>query len=133
MTEIITGGCYCGATRYQFTDRPKIRAQCYCRDCQYFYAGGPQTLIIVNQATFSLTQGTTRTFTLKSEAGNKVIKHFCNTCFTPIYSEIVEPPDSLVISAGSLDDPNAFPPKSSIWTKSAPNWAAINPDLPKFH
>ncbi|MGE5441787.1 MAG: hypothetical protein ACM3Q0_01825 [Bacteroidota bacterium] len=32
MTEIITGGCLCGAVRYECRAAPRFAAHCQCRD-----------------------------------------------------------------------------------------------------
>lgn len=34
MSEKLTGGCLCGATRDIITAAPKFAIRCWCRDCQ---------------------------------------------------------------------------------------------------
>ena len=34
MSEAYTGGCACGAIRYEISDEPMVMADCQCRDCQ---------------------------------------------------------------------------------------------------
>jgi hypothetical protein len=29
----LTGGCYCGALRYEVTGDPMFQGQCHCREC----------------------------------------------------------------------------------------------------
>jgi hypothetical protein len=33
---------------------------------------------------------------------------------------------------GTLDDPGALRPAATIWTSVAPDWAVIDPQLPRF-
>ena len=34
MSEAYTGGCACGAVRYEIPAEPMVMADCQCRDCQ---------------------------------------------------------------------------------------------------
>ena len=34
MSKAFTGGCACGAVRYEIADDPMVMNDCQCRDCQ---------------------------------------------------------------------------------------------------
>ncbi len=34
MSEVYTGGCACGAIRYEISAEPVVMNDCQCRDCQ---------------------------------------------------------------------------------------------------
>jgi hypothetical protein len=34
MSQAYTGGCACGAIRYEISVEPIFQAECQCRDCQ---------------------------------------------------------------------------------------------------
>ena len=38
--DVRTGGCRCGAIRYEVTVAPVASVACHCRDCQYVSSGG---------------------------------------------------------------------------------------------
>ena len=40
--------------------------------------------------------------------------------------------DFVALKAGSLDDPSHFKPMMQVFMKSAPPWAPVRDDLPKF-
>jgi len=40
--------------------------------------------------------------------------------------------DFIALKAGSLDDPAQFKPMMQVFMKSAPPWAPVRDDLPKF-
>jgi hypothetical protein len=41
-------------------------------------------------------------------------------------------PEYIFLKAGSLDDPNPFPPDMHIWTEAKPSWIQISDDLPQY-
>ena len=67
-----------------------------------------------------------------ADSGNKVRRHFCGTCGSQIASEPVSLGEIMVIKAGGLDDSSWVKPGASIYVDSAPSWAVIPEDLPKF-
>lgn len=135
MTEnTTTGGCFCGEVSFEFSVEPDRRVQCFCRTCQYFSQGGPHSFVIVPAQSFKakLESGQDfKTFTYRGDSGNTVTKNFCPKCCTAVFSE-VEDESSIAISLGALNDPSKYSPAASIWTGSAPSWASVNPDIPKF-
>lgn len=48
-----------------------------------------------------------------------------------MFSEAEPRPQQIVVRVGALDDPGQARPAGIIWTKSAPAWAAFDPDLPQ--
>ena len=65
----ITGGCYCGAVRYEAEGDPIMKAQCHCRECQYFTGGQPNDFMAMPEAGFKYTKGEPKRFT-KSDVTN---------------------------------------------------------------
>ncbi|WP_409035303.1 GFA family protein [Phenylobacterium sp.] len=128
----ITGGCMCGAVRYEIDAPPLGGGLCHCRDCQYRSGGGPATAIAFPRAAFRLTQGTLREYWTRSASGGQVGRTFCEVCGTGVSAANSQHPEMIPICAGSLDDPNLFRPQAHVWTGSAPAWHLFDADLPSF-
>lgn len=133
MTKKISGGCLCGSVRFECDSQQFMGgAFCHCRDCQYVSGGGPAVVAALPETAFDLQKGETKGYTVKSESGNDVTRHFCAECGTPMFSELSTAPGLKIIKAGTFDDPESFKPQMTVWTSSAPPWAVIDPNLPQF-
>jgi hypothetical protein len=125
-----TGGCLCGAIRYEAEGELVTAGACHCRDCQYVSGGGPAHVLIIAAGDVKMTKGEPRIYFSLSEAGHTVGRSFCEDCGTPIFAQNAARPGVLSIKAGTLDDPSLYRPKGHIWVKSAQPWHHIDPALP---
>jgi hypothetical protein len=126
-----TGGCACGAIRYEAKGDPVVMFACHCADCQRASGGGPSHEVIMPTAGFSLLKGNPQVYWVKADSGNRLGRSFCGICGTPVFVELKDRPEIRAISAGSLDDPNVFAPAIHIWARSALPWHQINATLPR--
>jgi len=60
MKTPFTGGCSCGAIRYEITAEPSTMLKCHCRDCQRVTGGGFAAAVLVPVESFRLTRGQLR-------------------------------------------------------------------------
>jgi hypothetical protein len=127
-----TGGCRCGAVRYEVEGKPTFQVTCHCRDCQYASGGAPAHTVILPSAGFRITKGEPRGHTVLSEAGTPVERLFCGECGTPLFARNDEHPELIVIKVGSLNDPGQFRPRAEIWVRSAQPWALRDPAVPQI-
>ena len=125
----ITGGCLCRAVRYSVAAEPIACRVCWCRDCQYFAAGGATVNVVFPASAVSVT-GPLRDYTSVADSGNRMHRQFCERCGTSVTSASEARPHLMIVRAGTLDDPELASPSLTIWTESAPTWACINQTLP---
>jgi len=127
-----TGGCLCGAIRYEVSAPPLFQGVCHCRDCQYVSGGAPANVMVVPKTAITVIKGQTRTYWVTGDSGGRVGREFCEVCGTQLFSNLEPQPAIAVIKAGSLDDPSQFAPSMQIWTGSAQPWHHIDAALPAF-
>ncbi|MGB8355906.1 MAG: GFA family protein [Chthoniobacteraceae bacterium] len=132
ITTPFTGGCACGAVRYESTAEPLVMLHCHCRDCQRASGGPFSSLVVVPKEAFKLLQGTLRFYSSPSEAGGETHRGFCPECGSPIMGNPDAAPHITAIIAASLDDPGWFSPQMNVWTSDAHAWDPMNPALAKF-
>ena len=135
MTTIaapFSGGCACGAIRYEAKTEPVLMLHCHCRDCQQSSGGPFSSFVIVPTEGFHLSQGALRFHDSPSHAGGKTHRGFCADCGSPIVAKSDSVPQFAAIRTASLDDPSLFQLQMDVWTSDAHSWDPMNPALPKF-
>jgi hypothetical protein len=125
----ITGGCLCGAVRFQSDQPPIANRACWCRVCQYIASGNASVNAVFRTESFAFT-GELADYVSTADSGNVMRRRFCPTCGTPLFSESTGRPELIVVRVGALDDPSTSRPSSFIWTASAPEWGYTDPELP---
>ena len=98
----LTGGCYCGAVRYEAEGEPMMKAQCHCRECQYITGGSPNMFVAMSPDGFKYTKGTPKQFARK-DLEKPVTREFCAECGTHVVTRPQRP--VIVIKVGTLDEP----------------------------
>lgn len=131
MAASITGGCICGAVRYECAAEPIMTGNCHCRDCQKAGGGGFAPALVVPKGAVKIT-GEVKYYDTKGDSGGTVSRGFCPNCGARLFGKSQAMPDLSIILAGSLDDPSGFRPTMDIYTASAQPWDHMNPNLPKF-
>ena len=131
-----TGGCYCGAIRYECTAKSdEIQMlKCHCRDCQRISGGGYTPVVYVPKASFKITRGTPRYFNTDSEqSGPHTHKRgFCADCGSRLTGGEAPGSTGIGMTAGSLDDPGIFKPAMDLWVSDAQPWDLMDPKSAKF-
>ena len=125
-----TGGCACGAIRYEVSAEPIMMFNCHCRDCQHVTGTAFTGPMIVPAKAFKLLKGTPRFYSTPSLAGGENKRGFCPDCGSPLFGAGDD--EIQGIHASSLDDPSLFKPQFDIWTSDAQPWDHMDPKLPKF-
>ena len=84
----MTGGCLCGAIRYEATGEPIFSTHCHCRDCQRASGSAYVATARLPAAGFRITKGSPKRFVGKADSGNEVTRVFCGDCGSPLYSQV---------------------------------------------
>jgi len=124
MGKKLSGGCICGAMRYETEADPVVMVNCHCRDCQRATGSGYAPFVIVPKAAVKVT-GEPRFYRTVGDSGGAVDRGFCPTCGAAVIARLERLPDIVGISAASLDDPSVYEPSLDIFTASAQPWHAM--------
>ena len=80
ITIPFTGGCACGAIRYECTVEPIMMLKCHCRDCQHVTGDGFAAAVVMPAGSFRITRGQLRYHFTESIAQGKNKRGFCGDC-----------------------------------------------------
>ena len=127
----LTGGCQCGALRYECSAEPLFSGNCHCRDCQKATGGAYVPAFAVPISAVKIA-GQVKYYDSRADSVNTFSRGFCPTCGSRVFGKTSGFPDFLLITAGSLDAPSRFTPGTDFFTQSAQPWDHMNPALPKF-
>ncbi len=130
MTAPLTGGCTCGAVRYECAAESVMAFNCHCRDCQRATGGPYVPAVVIPRSALKVT-GEVRYFGVRGESGQLLNRGFCPICGSRLFGMPDFKPELMVITAGTLDDPSRHKPMMDIYAESAQPWDYMDPHLPK--
>ncbi|WEK49470.1 MAG: GFA family protein [Candidatus Kaistia colombiensis] len=132
MKDPYTGGCACGAIRYETTSEPIVEIHCQCRDCQRRSGTGHSSYLTFAQRSEMRISGEATSWRVIGESGNQKIHAFCPVCGAPVYLTFAAMPDLIAVHAASLDDPSRFKPSIITYGIRAQAWDVMDPSLRIF-
>jgi hypothetical protein len=125
-----TGGCMCGAVRYEASGEPFSVAHCHCHSCRK-HTGAPVVTLagyLKDQVRFS---GAERSL---YESSPGALRAYCSRCGSPLAWEgdggdlgpIIE------LHVSSFDQPEALAPTAHAFYPERLPWFDIADDLPRY-
>lgn len=127
-----TGGCACGAVRYEIAAEPVFMNDCQCRDCQRTSGTGHGSyLTFAGRQAVTLTGEASR-WNIVADSGQVKTRGFCPVCGSPVFLTFTAMPDLFTVHAASLDDPGDFRPQVVTYAAAAQAWDRVDPALPAF-
>jgi hypothetical protein len=129
----LTGGCVCGAVRFEVDAKPHIMLKCHCRMCQKV-SGGPYTpVVVVGKKHFKLTKGALKYYSTPSLRDGMNKRGFCPDCGSRISGAELEDGSRpwMGLTATCFDDSSWFHPLMDVFTSHAQIWDLMDPAIPK--
>lgn len=130
-TNTYTGGCLCGALRYEAHGEPQAQGYCFCRDCRKASGSGFMPFMQFAASSVRFT-GKTKQSIVKSVRGADAVRNRCAVCGSLVFGGPIGKTNEHTIYAGSLDEPTLFRPTLAIFTRDKPDWVAMPPGLAAF-
>ena len=132
-----TGGCLCGAIRYECPEQPLSAGTCHCSDCRQWTGAAFHTIAGFPTASFRFTRGKPKIFDAPS--GIKELG-FCTGCGSPLWDRYfvtlsedgIIGPDTVWIPIGTLDEPGAVELAFHYCVESRLPWVRFDDDLPRL-
>lgn len=121
-----SGGCLCGAVRFDATGEVRPVVYCHCTQCRkqtgHFYAASN-----VADDRLAITGGDAITWFAASDAA---LRGFCRTCGSALFWKLNGSEETSVL-AGSFDDPAELKAACHIYTADKGDYYDIDDGLPR--
>ena len=127
----LTGGCGCGAVRFEI-DAPLIAAAyCHCTRCQHRSGAGAPASAMIEPGSMRIVQGEDQLRDWSPEGG--LAKTFCGSCGSAVLARKPDDGEPVIVRLGAFDgDPGVRPAARQFVAYAAP-WEPIPDDgLPRF-
>ena len=131
MTKI-TGGCLCGAIRYEIDGEPFRIANCHCDDCRKATGSAYATNLFFKEGQIKILQGTPKKFEHLADSHNTMIKEFCSDCGSQVFGSGANRPGVKNIKVGSIDDAHFVKPQVNLYTAHALSCSYIDDKIDNF-
>ena len=105
----ISGGCLCGAIRFQASGAPDRVGLCHCLDCRKHHGAAFFAAAIFPEGSV----------TVSGQTSHFQDRHFCPSCGSYVFSKS---DGEIELHLGAMDKPNQFRPDYELWTCSKESW-----------
>jgi hypothetical protein len=122
----VTGGCLCGAVRFEVSELFVSSSYCHCTRCQRRTGTASSANARAQPGTFRLIAGEDRIRSWKPEAGAE--KFFCGDCGSALFSRSGPSHENYGVRLGTLDRDPGIRPSWRQYTAYAAVWEPIPED-----
>ena len=132
MSTPYTGGCACGALRYEISAEPLAMNHCQCLDCQKTSGTGHGSYLSFPDRKDVILEGQATHWDMVADNGHVKTRGFCPACGAPVFLTFSATPQVFTVHAGSLDDPGRFAPQMATYAVRGHAWDALDPAMTRF-
>jgi hypothetical protein len=127
----LTGGCGCGAVRFEVSEPLVAAVYCHCKRCQRRTGSAFAASARVEPGSFRIVSGEQLVATWAPEEGFE--KAFCSACGSALYAQSPQDRDVLAVRLGAFDGDPGIRPRAHQFVDYAAAWEPIPDDgLPRF-
>lgn len=132
MTGPLTGGCACGAVRYELLSRPMFTHCCHCLDCQRQTGSAFVINGLIETDRIVVRSGQLVPVRVPTDSGQPHDIYRCAMCQTALWSDYGGRPWLRFVRIGTLDEPHMVVPDVHIYTRSKQAWVGLPDAVPQF-
>lgn len=128
----LTGGCGCGAVRFEVSEPLMSAIYCHCTRCQHRTGTAASASGTAAPGSFRLVKGEDRLGVWRPEGGG-YDKWFCGACGSALFSRHPEDESRIGVRLGAFDGDPGIRPSARQFVAYAAPWEPIpDDDLPRY-
>jgi hypothetical protein len=122
----LTGGCLCGAVRYEVNEAPVVAGYCHCTRCQRRTGTAAAVTALAVPGSVRVVRGADSVGVWEPESG--WAKLFCSSCGSALFSRDPDDPEHLGVRLGTFDHDAGVRPSYRQFVAYAAPWEPIPDD-----
>ena len=128
----ITGGCLCGAVRFEVNEPPTAVGTCHCRMCQRHTGSAFAAFVRVRESALRWTKAQPTMF----RSSPITERGYCPDCGSTLFLYYETPPwkdyakGDIALAMGVFDDPYPYTPTFHYGIEHKLSWVANNDGIP---
>lgn len=126
MDETLSGGCLCGAVRFQVTEPPVAAGYCHCTRCQRRTGTAASAQARLAPGSLTIERGSDAIREWVPGTGNP--KAYCGSCGAHLWSRSPTDPDVVNVRMGAFDADPGVRPSFRQYVAYAAVWEPIPDD-----
>ncbi len=126
----LTGGCLCGAIRFEADEQPQWIRHCHCVKCRKVSGSAFLTGLIFRAGAIHWT-GKPESY----ESSPELLRAFCSKCGSSLTCQSVHDSDKIYLLLGSFDDPSKIKVDDNvdhIFSERELEWLHIDDQFPRL-
>lgn len=131
MSAKRSGGCQCGAVRYNLEGPLSAAYACHCGECKKQSASAFSLSIPMKYEQLTVS-GQPSVFETKAYSGAAKYNYFCHQCGTRLWHSGTNPPEAITLKVGTLDDPSNIEPLGHLWVSKKQAGIYLDPGSDQF-
>jgi|SRR5579862_476336 len=128
MEQTYSGGCLCGAVRYQVSGVARHLCFCHCHSCRRATGAPAVPWGTFARAAFRVTRGQLAEF----RSSDAVTRGFCAACGSSLTYHNAARAHEIDVTLASLDEPTRLTPQMHVWVDDKLPWVEISDGRPQF-
>jgi len=128
---VATGGCLCGAIRFEIHGALMDVVNCHCSKCRRFHGHVGAYTITDRENLILVRSDTLKWFRSTTDETPNVYRGFCKQCGSSLFWDPRDKP-RISIAASSLDGPTALKTIAHVWVSQMGDYYKITDDLPQY-
>jgi hypothetical protein len=123
--KVISGGCLCGAVRYEASGQPYNVTHCHCVDCRRSAGAAFVTWASFRRSEFRFVRGEPRVIAWANR-----VRSFCGACGASLTFMTSSETDEVDVTVCTFDDPEQIVPADHTWVEDRLCWIHLADRLP---
>lgn len=126
-----TGGCLCGAVKYEVRGPLRDVVVCHCSKCRRFHGDRASYSRVMRDDLVLIEDRGLKWYRSVTDETPDVHRGFCSECGSSLFWDARQS-DGISIAAGTLDQPTGLKTIAHIWMEQGGDYYQLSDGLPQY-